>query len=401
MPRTEQEWRRPLNLPPSHYIDNRMYTGDEIFREELDNIFKKVWTLVCHESEVAEPGDFRTMDLADVPILITRSEDGRIRTFQNTCSHRGATLVEDPSGNALGFTCIFHRWSYDSFGNCIAMTRDEAYEPVKCRPQDVGLREIRTEVRLGLVFINLDDDAESLDDFLGDSLENVEPILSSGPMEVYHYHEQIICANWKHLQEVSSEIYHANMHRMESRETMKQADYHDRAWKLYPNGHMTLMGPFNVNYVGQRGWGRDHQGITMPGLQPREFRVLDLWPNTAMVFRDSAARFDTIVPLSPDRTLLRMRGFGIKGESEEDRLKRYRDHNILWGPFGWNVPEDNAVTLMQQVSNRERRKSYSIIAREEELKPHDEGTLRHYYREWERHVGRSASTLEPLQVAAE
>ena len=159
---TAREWERVPSLPPTHYLDNSIYASEQIFGEEEEKIFKKSWIFVCHESEVAEVFDFRTVVVAGTPLVVTRGEDGQIRTFLNICSHRGAEVVREPSGNALSFTCLFHLWSYDTMGNCVSVTRDEAYEPVGIRKEDMGLREIRTEVRLGLVFVNLDDEAESL-----------------------------------------------------------------------------------------------------------------------------------------------------------------------------------------------------------------------------------------------
>jgi hypothetical protein len=42
-------------LPPTHFIDNRIYTDEGIFREERAHIFSKVWNFVIHESEIPNP----------------------------------------------------------------------------------------------------------------------------------------------------------------------------------------------------------------------------------------------------------------------------------------------------------------------------------------------------------
>ena len=396
MSRTAREWERAPQLPPTHFLDNRIYTDESIFEAEIENIWHKVWKFVCHESEVAEPGDYRTMEVARIPILVVRGEDGAVRTFQNTCSHRGAKVVQGLHGNATRFTCVFHLWVYDAQGNCVSMTRNEAYESAGCRAEDMGLREIRTAVRLGLVFINFDDDAEPIDDFLGDGLENAAAVLGTEPLEVYHYHEQIVDANWKHLQEVNCESYHAFMHSINRRQTIRAAGYHERTWKFYRRGHATLLGPLIVQYDAQPGWKKERDGVPLPGLGPREFRVVDVWPDTAMIMRDSAMRIDTMTPLGVDRTLVQFRGIGVKGEPEAARLARYNDHNTLWGPFGWNVPEDNAAAIIQQEATYGSA-SYSVIAREENLMAHDEANLRQYYAEWERRMGRSAR--DPLAAA--
>ena len=123
MARTGVDMERPPNLPATHYIDNRIYSDPTIFEEERDKIFGKIWNLVCHESEVTNVYDFRTLEVAGTPIVVTHGCDGQIRSFLNACSHRGAKVVRALSGNESSFICPFHLWSYDTLGACISVTR--------------------------------------------------------------------------------------------------------------------------------------------------------------------------------------------------------------------------------------------------------------------------------------
>lgn len=82
-------------LPSTHYVDNRIYTDPVIFEEEREKILAATWRLVCHESELPEPGDYRAKEIAGVPVVILRSEDRSIMAFFNVCPHRGARLVRD------------------------------------------------------------------------------------------------------------------------------------------------------------------------------------------------------------------------------------------------------------------------------------------------------------------
>ena len=68
MTRSADQWATPPNLPPDHYISSLVYSDPEIFREEQEKIFKKAWKLACHESEVAAPGDYRTMSFPGTPV---------------------------------------------------------------------------------------------------------------------------------------------------------------------------------------------------------------------------------------------------------------------------------------------------------------------------------------------
>jgi methanesulfonate monooxygenase large subunit len=105
-------------------------------------------------------------------------------------------------------------------------------------------------------------------------------------------------------------------------------------------------------------------------------------------------RIDTATPIAADRTLLEMRGIGIKGESAEHRRTRITHHNQYWGPFGRNVPEDLFAAEACAASFRDGAARYQIIAREENSRGQDDAILRAFYAEWGKRVGRSPS--DPL-----
>ncbi len=397
MTRSGTDMHHPPQLPTTHFLDNRIYTEQSIFEEEVDKIFGRIWKFVCHESEVDQPFDFRTLDFVDLPLLVTRDDDGKVRSFLNACSHRGAKVVRELSGNARDFTCPFHLWTYDAKGNCTAVTRDEAYESVGCDKADLGLREFRTDVHLGMVFVTLNDDAEDLDAFLGGALEQVEDVLSAEPLEVYHYNETIVQANWKNWQELDSELYHEYLHVINRRTGMTVPTYFTRNWKFYANGHGTLIGPpLQTDYGKQPGWKAERDGRVLPGLQPNEYRVVDIWPDTAFVVRDSGFRIDSQVPISATETLVQFRALAPKSDTPEQREARYRDHNQFWGPFGRNVQEDIIACELQRDGMRGGHLRYSLIAREEEGLTQDEITLRRYYEEWGRRMGRAASNISAI-----
>jgi phenylpropionate dioxygenase-like ring-hydroxylating dioxygenase large terminal subunit len=41
-------------------VDISIYTDESIFEEEMQRIFYTAWVYVGHESEVAQPGDYKT-----------------------------------------------------------------------------------------------------------------------------------------------------------------------------------------------------------------------------------------------------------------------------------------------------------------------------------------------------
>ena len=146
MARSAVEWGSKPAIPSTHYVDPRLYADEEIFREEQEKIFRKVWMIACHESEVPEVYDCRTFNHpAGVNLVVVRGDDGKIRTFYNVCPHRGNTIVYTPSNNGKHLVCIFHSWAFNCRGECVDIPRSQAYGDMLSK-EDVGLRGGRTEV---------------------------------------------------------------------------------------------------------------------------------------------------------------------------------------------------------------------------------------------------------------
>lgn len=391
--RSAEAWARSPGVPDSHFVSGLVYTDDGVLADEKRELFGRLWQLACHDSELPRSFDFRTVELAGVPLILVRGADRRIRTFLNVCSHRGARLVEEPSGNAERFTCFYHLWTYDTAGACIDIPRAAGYETAGLRQEDCGLREVRTALKHGLVFVNLDDEAEPLDDFLGGALGGLDVVLGSGELEVFHYSRALIDANWKAWQETNLDLYHEFMHVVLRKTQLGAGKMEDREIHVYPNTHIGV-GGLKADYAKYEGWQDRGSAKTLPGLTPEDFRFVNLFPNTLLLTRGTVMRIDTVTPIGPGQALVEWRGLGLKGDSADDRLMRMNHHNQYWGPFGRNVPEDLFAAEACAKSFAGGHARHQIIAREENMHGQDDGMLRAWYAEWGRRLGRTPS--DPL-----
>ncbi|NNE75062.1 MAG: aromatic ring-hydroxylating dioxygenase subunit alpha, partial [Acidimicrobiales bacterium] len=129
------------------------YTDPDRWQLEIDRIFKRVPLLLGPSCELAEPGSYRALEIAGVPILLSRGADGELRSFVNMCSHRGAVLMEPGSGSARRFTCPYHAWSYDQQGTLVGILDREDFGPVDTSCH--GLTPLPVGERAGLIFGSL------------------------------------------------------------------------------------------------------------------------------------------------------------------------------------------------------------------------------------------------------
>ena len=385
-------WTAPPALPPTHYLDNRIYTDPELFELERRHIFGAGWKLLCHESEIARPGDFTTARLAGVNLMVVRGGDGLVRTFFNVCPHRGATLLREPAGRLTGdrIQCFYHLWSFNSAGRCTGIPRVEGYAACGLKPADVQLRQVRTEMLFGWVFVTLDDAAEPLRDFLGPTVDELGEVFGNAEVEVFHLHRAEFRANWKQFVETNCEGYHELLHVLNRATGHSQKGYADRRWRIHGNGHNTFE-QATIGYDRLALGGREVH--LFPGMKPNGHIVVDLFPDVMFNVRATVGRIDTLTPLAPGLTLLECRGIGLKGDSPWVRAGRVAQHNQVWGPTGRNLPEDLWAIETQWANFAAGAMPYSVLAREEDNRATDDAPVRNFYAEWRRRTGRASHDI--------
>jgi methanesulfonate monooxygenase large subunit len=402
MARNSATWGQMPNLPPTHFVDSRIYTDENIFKEEIGTIFNKIWLIACHESEIEKPYDYRLFSHpCGKSLIVMRGDDMAVRCFYNTCSHRNSTILWRPAGNAKRMTCIFHHWQYDCRGRCIDIPREKAGYGDRIGKKGLGLREVKCEVGYGgFAWVNIDDECRPLKEFIGDALSDMEAEIAI-PMEVFHYHQAIVKSNYKLWHDTNRELYHDYMHYHNRRTGLSQKGYFDRVYHSYPNGHVQL-DSMEIQYGDYEGHG-GQRVLTWPGAPLACHKLVNIFPATTFILRAPSFRVDTMTPISPTKVLIEFRGLGIKGESAEDRQIRLKDHNALWGPFGLNLHEDLlAIEGQTRAMHESTEPLYTLHGREENKTTHDEIGMRAYYGEWSRRMGRPACNPDGhVKVATE
>lgn len=108
-------------------VHRAVYADAALFALEQERIFRRAWIYLCHESEVARPGDYVLAQLGPDEVIVARGADGGIAAMHNRCAHRGARVVTASRGNTRLFTCAYHAWSYRPDGALDSVPGPEGY----------------------------------------------------------------------------------------------------------------------------------------------------------------------------------------------------------------------------------------------------------------------------------
>src|SRR5439155_20997792 len=130
----------------------------------------------------------------------------------NVCSHRGRRLVDTAPGDryTVGrvdqFICGFHGWRYNLQGDCTFILDKELWKGA-LTPENTSLPQVKVDTWGGWLWINMDPDSESLQEYL-------EP--AAGMLDPFELHNMrprwrrwlVFDCNWKVAMEAFAEIYH-------------------------------------------------------------------------------------------------------------------------------------------------------------------------------------------------
>jgi choline monooxygenase len=264
-----------LPITQASTLSGFCYTSQEWYEREVEKIFSKEWICIGRAEEVAQTGDYFTVDLVGEPIVVVRDRSGVIRAHSAVCRHRGAVVVGG-EGNCKVFQCPYHNWTYSLEGKLLSTPgRPHPLDDVEnFDPEKYGLHALRIEEWAGFLFVNLDSEARSLRTSLGDLPERLENF-KLGDMRRTRRVVHELPANWKSFVENDIEEYHTEtVHK-------KHLDpLNSQSWKVEETN-----GPYEVLYgTGSLGM-RNTMGLPeIQGLSQKEKEgVFFIWVPPNMV----------------------------------------------------------------------------------------------------------------------
>ena len=169
-------------------------------------MWSRTWQWACRDEHIPEPGDYYVYDIGDRSALIVRGPDGSVRAFHNSCLHRGTQLKPPASaGYSTKLRCPFHGWTWSLAGDLIDLPCQWDFPHVNA--DEYQLPQIRTGHWGGFIFVNFDDAAPPLEEYLG-VLPHHFANWDLADRYVEMHIRKRLPANWKAAAEAFLEAYH-------------------------------------------------------------------------------------------------------------------------------------------------------------------------------------------------
>ncbi|WP_424976664.1 aromatic ring-hydroxylating oxygenase subunit alpha [Dinoroseobacter sp. S124A] len=216
---------------PTRSLEARYYTDPAVFEQEKTGVLARTWQFAGHASQLEAVGDYFTFEMADESLFCIKGRDGQIRTFYNVCQHRAHQLVQG-AGRTRVVVCPYHAWTYELTGALRAAPNAKSVPGFDA--SKICLTEIRTEVFLGFIFVNLDPEAAPMEDWFPGARAELEAFIphwaTLKPLEWVEIPEN---CNWKVSVENYSECYHCSL----NHPTFATGVIKPETYDIQPQGH--------------------------------------------------------------------------------------------------------------------------------------------------------------------
>lgn len=210
------------NIESATGMPNAAYTDPEFFAFEREHVLGSSWTALMFCVDYKEDNVVTPIEFMGLPLIVTKTksdknQQGALKIFHNVCSHRGRRLVNEKKETNGMVVCPYHCWSYDLNGKLCATPHIGGvgiHQAEGFQPEKNGLKEIRSHIWLGVLFINLSGDAPEFEDYAKPMLDRYRGLVGEHDASQIEYtdsHGQMsfsINCNWKLAMENFCESYH-------------------------------------------------------------------------------------------------------------------------------------------------------------------------------------------------
>jgi phenylpropionate dioxygenase-like ring-hydroxylating dioxygenase large terminal subunit len=354
------EWEPGVHSRVPYAVFRR---SDVLEREQAQVFQGPVWNFLALQAELPEIGSFKTTQVGQMPVLVTRGNDGDFQAFENRCAHRGALIRTEPFGTAASHTCVYHAWRYDHSGNLLSVPFERGVNGQGGMPQafcreEHAPRKLRTATLCGLVFGTLSADAPPIEQYLGPEVAGRMKRVLGRPLSILGRFTQSLPNNWKLYAENVRDTYHASLlHTFFTTFGITRLTQEGGVFVSADGAHHASASYSRVlagqgeAYLEQR-LRALNSGIGLGDLSMLDtvdelgdgivLQILSVFPGFVLQQIHNCLAVRQIVPTGVRTTDLHWTYLGYADDSDEMRRLRLKQANLV-GPGGYVSMEDGAV----------------------------------------------------------
>lgn len=330
-------------------LPNAAFVSEDFLELENKRLFPRTWTFAGPASDVPDRGDIKPIQVAGRSLFMSRTHDGEIKVFHNVCPHRGARLVIEPLNRAQALTCPYHAWSFDLEGNLKGRPHyhgPDQHDLGSANGAQVCLFEVVSASWHDWIFVNLDGQAGSFDEYMAPAMTRLEP-WNLGSFERGEYAAFEFHCNWK----LAVENFCDNYHVFKVHPALHEMQYPGDRFAMTPDGsHM--FAHYTMADEG-RGLVADSQGPTLPNAPNlpdtllRNSPFLNLFPNATMAIFPSNVEFFMFEPVGVDRSIMHV-WFYFVGDAANDEAHRDARRMVVKEWSDLNAEDSGICYRLQQ-----------------------------------------------------
>lgn len=299
----------PQPLDHARALPAPFYTEPATLAHETRAIFARHWQLVAHESQLSASGDHIVSEIAGVPVLVVRGEDGKLRAMHNICRHRAGPLALCDGRGARALRCRYHGWTYSLEGQL--RSAPEMGEAEDFDMTAIRLHPVRVDTWRGLVFAALEPQME-----LADLLVDMDQRLGERDFSSYVFDRRVsyeVACNWKVYIDNYLEGYHVPHIHPELNKLLDYRSYvtEARHW------HSLQYSPMQGNEENTGNFYGDGEAL-----------YYYLWPNIMLNILPNRLQTNRVVPLGIDRCRVEFDYLYPAGGAPDDEGRRAEDRRF-------------------------------------------------------------------------
>jgi phenylpropionate dioxygenase-like ring-hydroxylating dioxygenase large terminal subunit len=302
-----------------------LYHDPEFLEAEKRAFLRAAPQVVCHESEIAEPGEWRTLEYLGESIIVIRGDDGQVRAFSNVCRHRGSRLVDGEAGCSRVLTCPYHAWSYGRDGRLVGVPHRGEYPGLQT--ERLSLFPVALEKWRGFLFVTLEPGAPSVAEMMAPYEDEVALYRFEDLRAIGRVTLRPRPLNWKTIADNYSDhlhipVGHPGLTRLFARN-----------YRIEAQPQVDRMEGDLVEKASDNPSERAYQYFLpeaehLPASHRRKWLYYKLFPNVAFDIYPDQVDFMQFLPVSSTETVIREISYALPDDRREMRAARYLNWRI-------------------------------------------------------------------------